>query len=145
MRISDWSSDVCSSDLSVGSDNPPSAVERKLADLLPPDKRVILRDVEPGMRRPRLRVRMGGDDRMGKLYPFSLREKLAVITEPSPWYEPDATTTPWSRGVIPQIGRAHVCTPVTNAQLVCRLLLAKTNYMIINSASSQYVTIAYRP
>src|SRR3546814_1345053 len=24
-----------------------------------------------------------------------------------------------------QIGRAHVCTPVTNAHLVCRLLLAK--------------------
>src|SRR3546814_7945645 len=24
------------------------------------------------------------------------------------------------------IGRAHVCTPVTNAQLVCRLLLEKT-------------------
>src|SRR3546814_10195046 len=31
-----------------------------------------------------------------------------------------------------QIGRAHVCTPVTNAQLVCRLLIEKkkliTNY-----------------
>src|SRR3546814_3138110 len=26
-----------------------------------------------------------------------------------------------------QIGRAHVRTPVTNAHLVCRLLLAKTN------------------
>src|SRR3546814_1246090 len=25
------------------------------------------------------------------------------------------------------IGRAHVCTPVTNAQLVCRLPLEKTN------------------
>src|SRR3546814_12826760 len=25
----------------------------------------------------------------------------------------------------PQIGRAHVCTPVTNAHLVCRLLLEK--------------------
>src|SRR3546814_7831059 len=25
----------------------------------------------------------------------------------------------------PQIGRAHVCTPVTNAHLVCRLLLVK--------------------
>src|SRR3546814_1368997 len=25
----------------------------------------------------------------------------------------------------PKIGRAHVCTPVTNAHLVCRLLLAK--------------------
>src|SRR3546814_7801111 len=27
----------------------------------------------------------------------------------------------------PQIGRAHVCTPVTNAQLVCRLLLEINN------------------
>src|SRR3546814_7599301 len=26
-----------------------------------------------------------------------------------------------------QIGRAHVCTPVTNEQLVCRLLLEKTH------------------
>src|SRR3546814_6014676 len=26
-----------------------------------------------------------------------------------------------------EIGRAHVCTPVTNAHLVCRLLLATTN------------------
>src|SRR3546814_10166257 len=26
-----------------------------------------------------------------------------------------------------QIGRAHVCTPVTNAHLVCRLMLAKQN------------------
>src|SRR3546814_7793275 len=26
-----------------------------------------------------------------------------------------------------QIGRAHVCTPVTNAHLVCRLLLEKKN------------------
>src|SRR3546814_10562789 len=26
-----------------------------------------------------------------------------------------------------EIGRAHVCTPVTNAHLVCRLLLEKTN------------------
>src|SRR3546814_10298101 len=27
-----------------------------------------------------------------------------------------------------QNGRAHVCTPVTNAHLVCRLLLAKKQY-----------------
>src|SRR3546814_10457764 len=26
-------------------------------------------------------------------------------------------------GIQPQIGRAHVCTPVTNAHIVCRLLL----------------------
>src|SRR3546814_1238776 len=30
-------------------------------------------------------------------------------------------------GAMRQIGRAHVCTPVTNAQLVCSLLLAITN------------------
>src|SRR3546814_4910377 len=28
--------------------------------------------------------------------------------------------------IIDEIGSAHVCTPVTNAQLVCRLLLDKT-------------------
>src|SRR3546814_9470160 len=27
-----------------------------------------------------------------------------------------------------KIGRAHVCTPVTHAHLVCRLLLEKNNY-----------------
>src|SRR3546814_6265706 len=30
-----------------------------------------------------------------------------------------------SQALAQAIGRAHVCTPVTNAQLVCRLLLAK--------------------
>src|SRR3546814_10759591 len=29
--------------------------------------------------------------------------------------------------VVAEIGRAHVCTPVTNAHLVCRLLVEKTN------------------
>src|SRR3546814_4952277 len=32
------------------------------------------------------------------------------------------------RRLWPKIGRAHVCTPVTNAQLVCRLLLEKNTY-----------------
>src|SRR3546814_7094649 len=31
-----------------------------------------------------------------------------------------------------EIGRAHVCTPVTNAQIVCRLLLEKKNIKITN-------------
>src|SRR3546814_2368545 len=38
-----------------------------------------------------------------------------------------------------EIGRAHVCTPVTNAHLVCRLLLEKKNsfldYLILSCAS----------
>src|SRR3546814_1523191 len=31
-----------------------------------------------------------------------------------------------------QIGRAHVCIPVTNAHLVCRLLLAKQNSQLLH-------------
>src|SRR3546814_7883472 len=34
---------------------------------------------------------------------------------------------PQSTSIDTQIGRAHVCTPVTNAHLVCRLLLEKKN------------------
>src|SRR3546814_10559699 len=37
------------------------------------------------------------------------------------------------RGESPEIGRAHVCTPVTNAHLVCRLLLAKKNIQNYNT------------
>src|SRR3546814_8378450 len=38
---------------------------------------------------------------------------------------------------IDQIGRAHVCTPVTNAHLVCRLLLEKKkNITTINNSNT---------
>jgi hypothetical protein len=51
---------------------------------------------------------IAGDDRRvtidattpnGHLYPFSLAQKLAAITEPSPWYSND--DTPWGRPIIP--------------------------------------------
>ena len=86
---------------SVGAVNPPSALETKLAAVPAPDPfRVIFRDIEPGATRPRERVRLGFDDVMGALYPFSLRRKLTMITEPSPWYEEHATT-PWGGPIIP--------------------------------------------
>jgi hypothetical protein len=38
----------------------------------------------------------------GPLYPFSLDEKLARITEPHPWYTADGgRTSPWGRAVLP--------------------------------------------
>jgi hypothetical protein len=37
---------------------------------------------------------------MGALYPFTLNEKLAVITESSPWYS-DPVSSPWGRAIIP--------------------------------------------
>jgi len=46
------------------------------------------------------RVRMDPTQHMGALYPFSLADKLAVITENSPWYA-DAGASPWGRPIIP--------------------------------------------
>lgn len=87
---------------SIGPAHPPTALDRRLTELRPPDQRVILRDVQVGMRSPRLTVRMDADQHMGALYPFSLADKLKVITEPSPWYSaPGAETSPWKRPIIP--------------------------------------------
>src|SRR3546814_2818055 len=39
-----------------------------------------------------------------------------------------------------EIGRAHVCTPVTNAHLVCRLLLEKNNRLRPTYSSPSHMT-----
>lgn len=86
---------------SVGDDNPPSAIAEKLAALSPPDpRRVIMRNVLPGAKRPRVRARLGYDNKLGQLYPFTLREKLALITEPSALYD-EAAQTPWGKPILP--------------------------------------------
>src|SRR3546814_5486897 len=90
MRISDWSSDVCSSDLII-SRNP-----AKLAQ--PPQLRVGKPVHHPFGHAARHR----GND--------------ANLDQPRPHLA-------FRRGT--EIGRAHVCTPVTNAHIVCRLPLAK--------------------
>jgi hypothetical protein len=47
-------------------------------------------------------VRMDANQNMGALYPFSLADKLKVITENSPWYSAaGAGSSPWSRPIIP--------------------------------------------
>ncbi len=45
-------------------------------------------------------VTMGFDDHNGSLYPFTLSEKLAKITERSSWYVADGDS-PWGRPVVP--------------------------------------------
>src|SRR3546814_975413 len=50
--------------------------------------------------------------------------KMTLTPKAEPLAEKLRDIALYGRG-IEQIGRAHVCTPVTNAQLVCRLLLAK--------------------
>jgi len=55
-----------------------------------------------GTKSGRRRVTLLFDRQMGRLYPFSLKEKLKVITEPSPWYtRRDGSASPWGRPIIP--------------------------------------------
>ena len=45
---------------------------------------------------------MNADQRMGALYPFSLTDKLRVITEGCAWYSAaGASSSPWNRAIIP--------------------------------------------
>src|SRR3546814_3782447 len=113
MRISDWSSDVCSSDLEKevraasvaleGVQQEAVAGQRTVLDILNAeqdvsDAQVLLAQARHDLALARFDV-------------------LAAIGRLS------------ARG---QIGRAHVCTPVTNAHLVCRLLLEKNKLQSIN-------------
>jgi len=84
---------------SLGSDAPPSALDIRLTELKPLTDAVILRDITIGMTTALQTVRMDVDQHMGDLYPFSLADKLKVITEPSPYYS--GKDTPWARAIIP--------------------------------------------
>lgn len=76
-------------------------LEERMAALRPPEQLVILRDLKVGMTGAEDEcVRMDADQNMGALYPFSLNQKLAKITENSPWYS-DAKASPWGRAIVP--------------------------------------------
>jgi hypothetical protein len=79
----------------------PTLLEERLAALRPPERLVILEDLKVGMKGAGdERVRMDMNQHMGALYPFSLAQKLAVITEPSAWYN-EGGASPWGRPIIP--------------------------------------------
>jgi hypothetical protein len=94
--------EVLRGSISIGLNAPPSALDIRLSDLKPLTDAVILRDVTVGMTTAPQVVRMDFDQHMGKLYPFSLAEKLKVITEPSPYYSSEGGSgSPWGRAIIP--------------------------------------------
>jgi hypothetical protein len=84
---------------SVGDAAVATALETRLGELKPLTDPVILRDVKVAHTSKRQTVRMAFDQNMGDLYPFSLRQKLAVITETSPYYS--GPENPWGRAIIP--------------------------------------------
>jgi hypothetical protein len=86
---------------SAGIDNSETLLAERMAALRPPERLLILEDLHVGMKGAAdERVRMDPDQHMGALYPFSLNQKLAAITETSPWYS-DAKASPWGRAIIP--------------------------------------------
>lgn len=82
---------------SLGPLHPETELDRRLAKLRPPERLVLLDKLAVGDRPPAERVRMGLGETKGPLYPFSLAQKLAVITEDHEWYR----DSPWGKAVLP--------------------------------------------
>ena len=76
-----------------------TALSRRLGELKPLTDPVILADLKVGMKTARQPAKMDFDQHMGDLYPFSLAEKLKVITEWSAYYAQELN--PWGRAIIP--------------------------------------------
>jgi hypothetical protein len=92
---------VLEASASVGPDHGETLLEQRMAQLRTPQRLLILEDLRVGMTGAEdERVRMDPDQHMGALYPFSLAQKLAVITETSPWYS-DGAASPWGRAIVP--------------------------------------------
>jgi hypothetical protein len=94
------STEVLRGTASVGLNAPPTALELRLSELKPLTDPVILYDIKLGLKTQRQRVRMAFDQNMGELYPFSLRQKLELITEDSPVYS-STSDNPFGRPIIP--------------------------------------------
>src|SRR3546814_6501814 len=143
MRISDWSSDVCSSDLSFRGCPVPCLLLP--SNRLSGDGHAIGRNTDAQERRRERgaagidgvvraqgaqRVSHGpsnpvaGERRPGPPFPLQTGSTPEhADTSPARSAQrprPPCASSPWAK-----IGRAHVCTPVTTAHPVCRLLLEK--------------------
>src|SRR3546814_3757941 len=119
MRISDWSSDVCSSDLDDA--EPVARIERAAER-----HRRLLWDRGHGIDTAGevgRRYRDGADRAYDYAAPIGAGAGAGRRRD-------DKLRAVRRSGVLGrrEIGRAHVCTPVTNAPLVCRLLLENKKY-----------------
>src|SRR3546814_5928483 len=117
MRISDWSSDVCSSDL----------LRRRFVKLVRNTKSPVaetalrhiaaLYTVEAGVRGQTPEVRLAA----------RRRHAAPIVEALKPWFETQLSTissgSTLAGDIRYEIGRAHLLPPVTHATTLCRLLL----------------------
>src|SRR3546814_9609483 len=112
MRISDWSSDVCSSDLQFNAPTLCKLVCDGVKD-----------DADQPIHLGNAKLWILGCQRLDKLgSDHATTPPVAGSTDTQQHYRLTLYTS-GKRLRSPKIGRAHVRTPVTNAHLVCRLLL----------------------
>lgn len=92
---------VLEASATLGPDHGETLLEARMKALRPAGDLVILSDMKVGLTgAAEERVRMGPDQHMGDLYPFSLADKLKVITENHPAYS-DAAASAWGRPIVP--------------------------------------------
>ena len=93
---------VLSGTASVGPEHGETELEARRARQGPPGELFVIDQLEVGMRRDAGEVSVDHTTDNGPLYPFSLDEKLARITEPHPWYTADGgSESPWGRAILP--------------------------------------------
>lgn len=92
-------SSVLSGTITCGPDHGETELDKRLAGAKDPGELHIVDQLVVGQRSEPKRVTMAADEHNGHLYPFSLNDKLKVITEPSSWYS--SNDTPWGRAIIP--------------------------------------------
>jgi hypothetical protein len=83
---------------SIGSDTSTELDVRRERGLGEPGDLFIVDQLEIGMTSDPVTVTMGADSHNGPLYPFTLSQKLASITERSSWYNGES---PWGGSIVP--------------------------------------------
>ncbi len=95
-------SEVLRGSASIGPEHPLTALDQRLARVVRASSKSPSTGIAVGKRSKRHSVTMDFMQHMGKFYPFSLNDKLNVITERSEWYKCDrGIQSPWGRPVIP--------------------------------------------
>src|SRR3546814_10861603 len=126
MRISDWSSDVCSSDLQALDLIKSIAAQTNLLSVNANIEAHRSGDAGRGFTVVAREIKSLAVD--SNLTAVEIDSQLALINKTAADFPARASLVEQLATGVGQIGRATVSTPVTNANNILRLLLAKKNY-----------------